>query len=153
MYRIDAGLKEFVESGVAVLVGTGSADGRPHVAQGWGPRVSDDGSTVDVFLDAARADQSLANLKANGRIAVTLAHPVSYRSVQFKGAFRDSREPDEADRSWVEQHRENFLVTTSLVGDPPWVIRGMWLDETIRISFEVERAFDQTPGPEAGKPL
>lgn len=153
MFQIDGSMKEFVESGVAVLVGTGSADGRPHVAQGWGPRVRDDGTSMDVFLDVSRADLSLANLNSNGRIAVTFAHPVTYRSVQFKGAFRESSEPDEADRSWVQQHRENFLVTTSLVGDPAWVIRNMWLEETVRVAFEVERAFDQTPGPEAGKPL
>lgn len=153
MYRISDEIKEFVESGVGVLIGTGDVRGRPHAAYGWGPRVGADGTTVDVFLDAARAERTLADLRANGRIAMTMADPVSYRSIQFKGTFRDSGEPDEADRAWVQQRREAFLSVTSLIGDPPAVVRNLWMDEVVRVAFAVERAFNQTPGPEAGKPL
>jgi len=153
MYRIDDALKEFVESGVAVIVGTGDARGRPHVAYGWGPRVRTDRTTMDVFLDLARSGASIANLRANGRIAVTFAHPVSYQSVQFKGTFLDAGEPDDADTAWVRRHREEFLVATSLIGDPPAVIQNRWLEEVLRIAMNVERAFDQTPGPDAGRPL
>jgi hypothetical protein len=152
-YRIDDALKEFLESGVAVLVGTGDHQGRPGVGQGWGPRVHDDGNTVDVFVDTARAQSILANLEENPRIAMTVAHPVSVRSVQLKGAFRGSGEATDIDRSWVQRHREAFVTSTSLVGDPPEVIRNLWLDEVVRLTFSVEAAFDQTPGPGAGKPL
>jgi hypothetical protein len=152
-FCIDADLKEFIESGVAVLVSTGDRERRPHVAYGWGPRVRDDGRTIDVFLDEARAGQTLANAREHGRIAMTVAHPVSVRSLQFKGAFVESGEPDEADNAWVRRHRESFVVSTSLVGDPPDVIRGMWMDDVVRVSFTAERAFDQTPGPNAGRPL
>lgn len=152
-FTIDADLKEFVESGVAVLVGTGDAQRRPHVTYGWGPRVRDDGSTIDVFLDEARAAQTLANARANGRVAMTIADPVSVRSVQFKGAFIEAGEPGEQDIAWVQSHREAFVVQTSLVGDPPAIIRGLWMDEVVRLSFHAEVAFDQTPGPNAGKPL
>jgi hypothetical protein len=152
MYRIDDDLKEFIESGVATIVGTGDADGRPHMTMGWGPRVTADGS-VDVFLDKERAAQTLADLEWNGRIAVTVVHPVTVRSVQLKGRYCESGEPDATDREWVERHREAFSVSTALVGDPPGVIKNLWLEETVRVVFEVDGAFDQTPGPEAGKPL
>jgi hypothetical protein len=33
------------------------------------------------------------------------------------------------------------------------VIRAIWLEEVIRLSFTAEQAFDQTPGPNAGQPL
>ena len=46
VYRINPELKEFLESGVACLVGTGDAGGRPHLIHGWGPRVGSDASTV-----------------------------------------------------------------------------------------------------------
>ena len=113
----------------------------------------DDGSTIDVFLDEARAAQTLANARANGRVAMTIADPVSVRSVQFKGAFIEAGEATEEDQAWVLRHREAFVVTTSLVGDPPAIIRGLWMDEVVRLSFHAEVAFDQTPGPNAGKPL
>jgi hypothetical protein len=108
---------------------------------------------VDVFLDAERASQTLANLKANGRVAMTIVHPVSVRSVQFKGTFRSEGSPSAEDVEWVQRGREEFSVSVALVGDPPEVIRNLWLPDAVRISFVVEHAFDQTPGPEAGKPL
>jgi hypothetical protein len=153
MYTIADDLKEFVESGVATIVGTGNEAGRPTVAFGWAPRVAGDRTTIEFFLDTARADTTLANLEANGKIAVTLAHPVSYRSVQFKGHFLEVHETTEADKPWVQQQRDAFVTTTSLIGDPPGIIQKMWMEDTLRVAFRVERAFDQTPGPEAGKPL
>jgi hypothetical protein len=153
MYRIDDNLKEFVESGVAVVVGTGNEARRPHIAYGWAPRVHEDRTTLDVFLDAARAEKTLTNLRANGRIAVTFADPVSYRSVQLKGVFRNVGAPEGPDRDWVQQGREAFAVATSLIGDDPTVSRNRWLEDVVRVEFVVERAFDQTPGPGAGKPL
>lgn len=152
-YRISEQVKEFVESGVGALVGTGDARGRPHVVYGWAPRVAADGTTVDVFLDAARADPTLANLRENGRFAMTMADPVTYRALQLKGTFRESGPPDEADRAWVQRQRAAFLTVTSLIGDPPAVVRNLWMDEVVRVAFAVERAFNQTPGPDAGKPL
>jgi pyridoxamine 5'-phosphate oxidase-like protein len=153
MYPIDQPLKEFIESGVATLVGTGDNGGRPQIAFGWGPRVLDAEGVVEVFLDSARADKTLANLRANGRIAMTLAHPVNYRSVQFKGVFKEAGDPDQEDVEYVRQRREDFVTSTSLIGDPPDIIRAMWLDDLVSVTFEVEHAFDQTPGPNAGQPL
>jgi predicted pyridoxine 5'-phosphate oxidase superfamily flavin-nucleotide-binding protein len=152
MYRIDDKLKEFIEAGPATIIGTGDAGGRPHVAYGWAPRVTDT-STVEVFLDTARAERTLSNLSDNKRIAVTFADPVSVRSVQLKGTFERRFEPNDADQTWVRQAREAFVVSTSLIGDPPTVIRNLWLDDVIGIVVNVESAFDQTPGPDAGRPL
>ena len=153
MYEIGDDLKGFMESGVAVLVGTGDAEGRPRIDYGWGPRVRPDRVTVDVFLDVARADRALANLRENSKIAMTVADPVSYRSVQVKGVYRETRAVNDDDRAWVQQQREAFLTAATLVGDPPETIRNMWMDGVVRVAFVVDRAFDQTPGPEAGKPL
>lgn len=152
-FKIDPDLKEFVESGVAVLVGTGDAQRRPHVTYGWGPRVREDGTSIDVFIDEARSAQTLANARAGGRVAMTIADPVSVRSVQFKGTFIEAGEATDEDVSWVKRHREAFVVSTSLVADPPAIIRGLWMEDVVRLSFRAEMAFDQTPGPNAGKPL
>ena len=153
-FQISADLKGLIESGVAVLVASGDAGRRPHVVLGWGPRVRSDRSTIDVFLDAPRSAQTLSNAAGNGHIAMTVADPVSYRSAQFKGCFVESAEASADDVAWVGSRREAFVVSTSLIGDPPEAIRGMWMDAgLVRLTFRVERAFDQTPGPGAGKPL
>jgi hypothetical protein len=152
VFRINDTLKEFLESGVATLIGTADSTGRPHVAYGWAPRVKDE-TTMEVFIDAARAERTLRNLDENGRIAVTVAHPVSVRSVQLKGTFIEAGAPEGADNEYVRERREDFVTSTSLIGDPPDIIRALWLEDVLRLAFSVELAFDQTPGPNAGQPL
>ena len=150
---IDADLKSFIESGVAVLLGTGDADRRPHVVLAWGPRVHAGGGAVDVFVDTVRAGQTISNARTTGHIALTVADPVSYRSIQIKGTYRDSAEGNADDLAWVRRHHDAFHVTTALVGDPPETIANLWTNDVTRLTLNVERAFDQTPGPDAGKPL
>jgi hypothetical protein len=153
MYVIDDALKELLDIGVAATVATADTDGRPHMVAAWGPLIHDDRSTVSVFLEQARADATLENLQANGKIALTVADPVSYRSVQLKGIYLGRGEADEDDQRWVQARREAFMVATALVGEPPATARNRWMDPVLRVDFRVERAFDQTPGPDAGKPL
>jgi len=153
MYRIDDELKEFLESGVAFLLGTASDEGFPHTTYVWGMRVGEDRTSGCVYLERARSSRSLANLEANQLLAVTAASPVSYRSVQLKGRFTGRGEPTDEENAWVARQREAFLVETSLVGDPPRSIRNLWMDDVLRLEFNVERAFNQTPGPNAGQEL
>ena len=152
MYVIDPELKEFLESGVALQVGTADLDGKPHGSSAWGPRVNDDGS-MTVFLDTRRAGRPLANLAVNPKIAVVFAHPVAYRSVQLKGRWTSTRAATPEDNEWVGRHREQFATNVVLVGESPESVRNMWMTDVIGIDFVVESAFDQTPGPNAGQPL
>jgi hypothetical protein len=153
MFVISADLKEFVESGVAVLIGTVGSDGGPRLAYAWGPRVHPDGQRVTVYVDEPRAAALLEGRALNPQVAATFTDPVSVRSVQLKGRILDVGEPTEAERAWVTRHREAFTASTSLIGDPPNVIRNLWMDRTVRVEFTAERAFDQTPGPNAGVAL
>lgn len=152
MFIIDDDMREFVALPVAVLVGTGDAQRRPEGVSAWGPRVSGDHS-LDVFVEPERAERTLANLRDNGHIAVTMAYPITHRSMQFKGRLREIADPTEDDLAWVQKHREAFVVATSLIGDPPEAIQAMWLDDVVRVTMDIHAAFDQTPGPRAGTPL
>lgn len=154
MYVVGEELRELIESGVAVSVATADAAGRPHLNTGWGPRIGDDGAIATVFIDRARSAPTIDDLEATKRIAMTVGDPVSYRSIQLKGSVTGvALEPGEDDRAWVRRHREAFLVSIALVGDPPTLGRNMWTDPVVRIDFAIEAAFDQTPGPDAGRPL
>ena len=153
LYRVDDELKDFLESGVAAVVGTASADGRPHVARAWGMRVCEGREAMSIFLETARAAATLADLEATGLIAVTVASPVTYRSVQLKGRWSGKAEADSEDLAWVQRHRDAFATEAALVGDPPNVVRSRWMQDLFRVDFAIERAFDQTPGPLAGQPL
>lgn len=152
-FRIDESLREFIELGLAVQIATASNNGSPHVTYGWSPRVPTDGRTVEVFIDKVRSATPLADLKTNKKIAMTVADPISYRSIQLKGTVVGIELDCADDQVWVRNGREGFLVRTSLIGDDPVAIRNLWYDDVVRLTFSVEFAFDQTPGPEAGRPL
>ncbi len=153
MFVISAPLKEFIESGVAVLIGTVAPDGSPRLAYAWGPRVHPDGQRLTVYVDEPRAGSLLEGRASNPQVAATFTDPVSVRSVQVKGRILDIGVPTEAERAWVTRHREAFTASTSLIGDPPNVIRNLWMEHTVRVELTAERAFDQTPGPNAGVAL
>ena len=154
MYLIDDELKSFLESGVVTAVATVSAAGRPHHAPAWGPRVVEGNRAVDIFLEDPRAETPLADLDETGRMAIVFAEPVTYRSVQLKGLKVEVAPATEAERSWIESHRERCLATLALIGDPAPVLRNLWIDSShTRVRIAVEQAFDQTPGPNAGVPL
>lgn len=151
MYLVGDELKAFLESSVAVVVGTANRAGRPHVTAGWGPRVGASRATLTLFLEEGRAATTLENLHATRKVAATAADPVTYRSVQLKGGFMESAPPTESDEAWVRRHRDAFRSITALVGDPPGSIR--WMEKVVRITFAIDAAFDQTPGAGAGRQL
>jgi general stress protein 26 len=152
-FPIDEELKSFIESGVAAVIATADCDGHPHMTFVWGPRVQPDG-LIHVFLEDARSSLAVEDLRENRQMALTLGSPVSYRSVQLKGRCTALGEAGPADQAWVRRHREAFATETALVGDPPQIIRNLWMEGPLtRIEFAADRAFDQTPGPDAGTPL
>ena len=154
MFRIDEELKEFIHRGVAVVLGTASAEGRPHVTYVWGPKVLDSSAGLHVFLEVPRSERPVANLEATRLAAVTFAEPVSYRSFQLKGRYQGVTPATSDEASWVQRHRDAFASQTALIGDSPGVRRNAWMDAPLlRLEIDVEAGFDQTPGPNAGHPL
>lgn len=153
MFAFDQATIEFLQSpGLAAQVGSADSAGRPQMAPAWGPRTNADG-TMSVFLDTARAGKTLANFALNRHLAVILADPISYRSIQVKGEWLGASRPSDSDIEAVQRHREAFASNLALVGDNPEAIRNLWMEDVTRIDFSVTAAFDQTPGPSAGAPL
>jgi hypothetical protein len=116
--------------------------------------VLDNRQSLQVFLECARAIPTVQNLEQTGVIAVTVADPITYRSVQFKGRPTAAGPATAEDQAWVQRHREAFASAVALIGDSPGVRRNAWMEgELLRFDVEIDAAFDQTPGPHAGQPL
>jgi hypothetical protein len=145
-------LRLLIESDPAIYVGTANADMTPEITRGWGARILLDGS-VDLFIDRDPGARSLDNLERNGLIAVTFSSPTDYRSLQVKGVFLESGEPSDADLATVQCHRDRFAAASAALGFPPHVASALWTDAVVRIRFQPEEAFDQTPGAGAGAPV
>jgi len=153
MNPIEGDLKELLESGVGTYVGAGTPAAGPRVTRGWGLRVLPGGRLVDVFLEDPGGNDVLAAAREDGRVAVVVAAPTTYRSIQLKGRLVDVAPPEPGDAEWVQRHRDLYAAATALIGLAPHVSRNLWTHPVMRLRFSVEEGFDQTPGPRAGERL
>jgi hypothetical protein len=146
-------LARFIESGLSLLVGT--RDGRlvPEATRGLAPRVEPGGREVTIFLPDASGRVALANLAANGRIAVCISRPSDHRTFQLKGRVVGLAAAVEAERPHLDRYRCAFAQELAQVGLPARLTLRMawWPCHAVR--FEVAQVFVQTPGPGAGEPL
>jgi hypothetical protein len=106
----------------------------------------------------ATSIRTRTNLVGNGRIAVALSLPSTYETVQLKGRYLRTTEPDAEDLLRVDRHRESFARVNESLGVPRPRVEAFWRRELagsplfVTIHFAVHAVFNQTPGPAAGAP-
>jgi hypothetical protein len=152
-------IKDFLESGISVVVGTRDMRLAPEIVRAWGPRVSKDRKSVSLCVPMATGGKTLDNLESNGRISASFTLPTNLQSVQLKGTWIETTEPDAADLAAVAQHREAFALLNEKIGIPRRAVDTLWRRELetssvfMKLRFATEQIFDQTPGPDAGSRL
>lgn len=147
---ISVELAEFIESGISVLVGSRDARLRPDCLRAAGAFADPALGELTVVLPKATSERTLANLRGNGRIAVTVTRAVDHRSLQLKGAVVEIRESTESERARIERYLEALALDWGMVGVPRKATLALnyWPSYTVRLA--VESLFEQTPGPDAG---
>ena len=156
---LTAELQTFLAQGVSVMVGTRDADLVPELVRAWGPRISKDRRSVSVCVAKAGNARTLANLRDNGRLAVTCALPLNSKAIQLWGRCLGTSTANRQDLSAVQTHREAFAHVNASLGVPRPFIEALWQRELagspamVTIRFAAEQIFNQTPGPDAGSRL
>lgn len=146
-------LSELIASGVDIYVATRDAELVPESMLAMGVRADADRCGITVYLPEARAASTLANLKDNGRIAITLTRPSDHKSVQLKGRVRQIRESGPSDRELQAVHRAALVEQFAMVGVPRGATRRLVWWPSVAVEVELENVFTQTPGPHAGEPI
>ena len=136
----------------AVVVGTRDAALRPACAMASGVAFPGDGR-VTVYVTEAAGAETLANLEANGAIAVVFEEILSHHTVQLKGRVLEIRPAAEGERALVERSIAGFFRQVEAVGAAPDVVRKRRRWPCRAVTFEVTDVFEQTPGPKAGTPF
>jgi len=133
MARIPKEVQEFLKGKMA-WVATAASDGMPNTTPKGSVRVIDDEHVIfaDLFSRKTRG-----NLRANPKVAVTVADMTTYKGYQIKG----SAEILESGLLF-EQMREEIKKAPMKL--PP-------LQYVVRIT--VEAVYDQSVGPDAGKQI
>lgn len=146
-------LAELIASGVDVYVATRNAALEPDSMLAIGVRVHADGCALTVYLPEALSASTLANLRDNGEIAVTMVRPRDHRAVQIKGRSIDIRPSGEDDRERQLVCRAALVEQLAAVGVPRTAARRLTWWPSVAVCVKVSDVFAQTPGPGAGEPL
>ncbi len=146
-------LMQFVESGVSIQVGTRDSGLVPEAMRAVGARPDPSGERLTIYLPAATAARTLANLRDNGRIAVCFARIEDHRTIQIKGRVLEIGEADDEDRARIDRYRGALSQNLAFVGLPPRISFRVASWPCHTVSMSVETIWVQTPGPGAGDAL
>jgi hypothetical protein len=149
-------LLAMIARGVSANVGSRDAALRPSVMRAVGSAVSPDGASVTVYLARSQSRQLIQDIASTGHLAVVFSEPATHRTVQLKARSASLRDATEADRPLLTRYLASMEHEIGRVGHPPSIARAMLahrLEDVVAVSFEPEQAFDQTPGPQAGRAI
>jgi hypothetical protein len=141
---------------VSIIVASRDAGQRPHLMRAMGCRLSDDLRELTVFLATSSSQQVLADLRANGLIAVVFTEPSSNLALQLKGRDASVRPVVPDDHALVQTYVRRFADEVGQLGFAEQVAHTMFAhapEELVAVHFTPESAFEQTPGPKAGEAL
>ncbi|MBX3474681.1 MAG: pyridoxamine 5'-phosphate oxidase family protein [Planctomycetes bacterium] len=145
-------IAEFLKRGLCVLVGTRDASLMPHCVTGSAVVLAGPGRGV-VFLPSFESAPALANLLANGGIAVLVEEPTTHRGIQLKGEAAAMREATLEELRVVAEFVARTKAELSAIGFAPTVLERMNFTPCTAVEFTFDRVFEQTPGPGAGRPV
>lgn len=143
----------FAEGGVSILVGTASAKHEPDCVRGMGVRVSPDGCQLTVIVPVVTGETSIANLRENPRLAVTLSHIPSHRTLQVKGNVIAIRDGGEEELAFAIRYRALLAEDLAFVGQPAANTTRLGIWPCVAVDIQIQLVFAQTPGPQAGVKL
>lgn len=150
-----ARLTELLDSGAAVVVATRDDELVPHVTRGWGGTFDAADERLDLCLTVSpdlAVVSDIEAIAAFASIAVTVAHPTTYRAMQVTGTVEWIGDITPEDRSRIDAHIERFVAQVIPVGMPPdsGRIAGTAF---IAVRVAIAQCFEQTPGAKAGSAL
>ena len=152
---LDPALVAWITGPVGIAVATRDADMVPDLAQCLGCRVTPEGRVV-LVIASPQAPELLACLTAGAPLAVTFSVPSTNRTVQLKAPSARVGPARRADRDAVARYRVALERELASVGFPPPYTRALLSADDAQlaaITFTPREAFDQTPGPRAGRRL
>lgn len=144
----------FLESGVSIVLGVVGPSGRALTGRALAARVT--GARIRLIYAEEGNSAITATAQSGGPIAATFSAPLSHRTVQIKGFSSRHEALQPEDEASTRQQTDVFAGVLAAVGHSQAFVQAycdyrsspLWV-----ISFPAEEAFEQTPGPGAGRSL
>ena len=153
---LDADNAAFVQGGVSIVAASRDAALVPSSGRASGCRVSEDRRHVTIFVIRSQCERLVADVRASGRIAVVMSQPSTHRTLQVKAEDAHVRPVRAGERTIVARYVDAFAADIGKLGHTQAQARVVFEcrdDDLLAIDFAPNAAFEQTPGPKAGKPL
>jgi len=146
-------IAEFLAKGLIMYFGSRGPDLAPECVLAAGARVEDGGNEITVWIPEIFAATSVANIRDNGMVTLTVVCVTNSRSIQIKGTYVADRPGAEAERPIVAPLLERRDAELAIVGLPRSVTARLVVWPAVAIRFRATELYLQTPGPHAGRPL
>ena len=147
---------DLIAGGVSIIVAGRDAEHETTVSRAVGCRMAEDGRRITVFLSAARSGALLADVRANGHVAVVFSEPTTHRAIQLKGTDATVVPLEADDPHLLAAYRSRLAARVAPLGFSELFVRTLLNvvpGDVVAIAFTPSGAFSQTPGPKAGSPL
>lgn len=148
---------EFLHGPLVLALGTRSPKLRPAMARVLGAFAEAATDKISFFLPNVQCEPHLTNLADNGLVALTAGEPGrSHKNYQFKGRvvqIRPSTASDVAIREVYLDKLTAYFRQQYFIPLPDKFIGDYISDPSTTITFRVLKIFNQTPGPNAGRPI
>jgi hypothetical protein len=145
----------FIESGLSIVVGVVGPGGRALTGRALAARVAPDARIRLIY--AAEGNVAVTEAaRSGGPIAVAFSAPLSHRTLQLKGLSCRPEDVGPEDEAIVRRQTDAFSVILGQVGETPEFVRAFSAYRSsalLALSFPTQEAFEQTPGPGAGRAL
>ncbi len=148
---INQDLAAFMASPVMIILGTRDDFLAPEIARAVGAVVRRDKGHVDLMVSEWQWPKTVANVRANGQLAVTFARPSDYVSYQIKGhATVVSTAAEHV--ALARRYMECMASTLGELGLEQRVVAPWLVDrDLVAVRLSVQEIFEQTPGARAGR--
>ncbi len=146
----------FIIGGLAIDLATRDHRNIPRVARCIGCRVSADRRRLTLIVANYMIDRFVEALRATRTIAAVFCLASTHRAVQIKGSDAVIEPALATDVALVERTIAAFAADIVLLGYAEAHARVDMMyrpEELIAIAFTPDAIYEQTPGPNAGKPL
>lgn len=145
----------FVTGAVSISIGSRNAAMKPSLTRGLACVVSNSRFRVLVNAEQSRAvlDDVIAS---GGRIAAVFSRPSTHRTIQFKAVDAAIEPLQPNDMARVAAYRKALVGELVGLGFGESLVRNLTTGaerDLVAIVFTPDAAFDQSPGPRAGRPL
>jgi hypothetical protein len=145
-----------VETAVSYALSSRDADNRPSIAKAAACRISADRRRLTMLVDQQLAADVVRDLRAGAPLAAVFSEPSTHRTLQVKGLRAEVGGVTPADREFARQHLEATVAHLVPLGYEADGIRTYFShqpEQLVAVSFVPTAAFEQTPGPDAGRKL